>query len=165
MMYKEGSVGQTVIMDGKRYQISPGFWSSTEYVKGQYNGQNYDAIQRDISINHIAVVEEGRAGDSVKIKLDSKQITEIKTGVQIMDAEDQKKIDEYNNQKARSETPPPAASSTETGAATRAEIISNCWIKLLRTRGSCTFWSSSASYMLSSMSTTSRVVSACTGKL
>ncbi len=96
---------QDDIRSGERYQVSPGFWSSTEYVKGKYNGASYDAVQRDISINHIAIVKEGRAGESVKIKLDSKEITKMK-GVLDMSPEEQKKIDEYEASKAASETPP-----------------------------------------------------------
>lgn len=101
---------QDEIKAGKRYQLSPGFWSATEYTEGSYKGKSYDAVQRDISINHIALVEEGRAGDGVKIKLDSAQMQNIVDEVKSMkvsrfdvDTEEEKKIDEYEENKMKSE--------------------------------------------------------------
>ena len=40
-----------------RYELSPGI----------YNGQPYDAIQRDIRFNHIALVDEGRMGAECRV--------------------------------------------------------------------------------------------------
>lgn len=81
---------QDDIKSGRRYQISPGFWSRTEFERGSLDGEEYDAVQRDIAINHIAIVSDGRAGDAVRVKLDSKQVEEIKQEVNKM-TEQQKK--------------------------------------------------------------------------
>lgn len=61
------------ILSGKREQISIGFTADVEEESGEFEGNEYDAIQRNITINHIAHVEEGRAGDGVKAMLDSKK--------------------------------------------------------------------------------------------
>lgn len=58
------------INDGKR-EISIGFMSDVVAEKGTYNGQAYEYVQRNIEINHIAIVEKGRAGPEVAIRADS----------------------------------------------------------------------------------------------
>lgn len=58
------------IHDGKR-EISIGFLSDVVAESGAYNGQNYEFVQRNIEINHIAIVDEGRAGPEVSIRSDS----------------------------------------------------------------------------------------------
>ncbi len=58
------------IMDGKR-EISIGFLSDIVAESGTYQGQAYQYVQRNIEINHIAIVDEGRAGPEVAIRGDS----------------------------------------------------------------------------------------------
>lgn len=58
------------VYDGKR-DISIGFMSDVVAEAGTYNGQPYDYVQRNIEINHIAIVEQGRAGPEVAIRSDS----------------------------------------------------------------------------------------------
>lgn len=58
------------IYDGKR-EISIGFLSDVVAESGIYNGQQYEYVQRNIEINHIAIVDEGRAGPEVAIRSDS----------------------------------------------------------------------------------------------
>ena len=58
------------IHDGKN-EISIGFMSDVVAETGTYNGQNYEYVQRNIEINHIAIVEQGRAGPEVAIRADS----------------------------------------------------------------------------------------------
>lgn len=68
-----------LIREGKR-ELSIGYRCLYDIQSGVYNGQKYDAIQRQIRGNHIALVEEGRSGkdvavlDHFKITLDSKDI-------------------------------------------------------------------------------------------
>ncbi len=54
------------INDGKR-DLSMGYRCRYELSSGEYNGQHYDAIQRDIIFNHIALVDEGRMGAECRI--------------------------------------------------------------------------------------------------
>lgn len=58
------------IYDGQN-EISIGFMSDVVAESGTYDGQNYEFVQRNIEINHIAVVEKGRAGPEVAIRSDS----------------------------------------------------------------------------------------------
>ncbi len=58
------------VYDGKR-EISIGFLSDVVAEQGTYNGQSYEFVQRNIEINHIAIVDQGRAGPEVAIRSDS----------------------------------------------------------------------------------------------
>lgn len=44
-------------------ELSCGYNLRLEETPGVWNGQPYDAIQRDIEINHLALVDKARAGD------------------------------------------------------------------------------------------------------
>lgn len=52
--------------DDKR-GLSMGYRCRYDLTPGEYEGQRYDAIQRDIIFNHIALVDEGRMGDECRI--------------------------------------------------------------------------------------------------
>ncbi|QDQ03519.1 DUF2213 domain-containing protein [Lysinibacillus fusiformis] len=52
-------------------EISIGFLSDVVAESGTYNGDQYEYIQRNVEINHIAIVEKGRAGPEVAIRADS----------------------------------------------------------------------------------------------
>lgn len=58
------------IYDGKN-EISIGFTSDVVAEKGTYKGESYEYVQRNIEINHIAIVDKGRAGPEVAIRSDS----------------------------------------------------------------------------------------------
>ncbi len=68
-----------LIKNGKK-ELSIGYRCMYDIQSGVYDGQPYDAIQRQIRGNHIALVEEGRSGpdvavlDRLKFTLDSKDI-------------------------------------------------------------------------------------------
>lgn len=54
------------IQNGKK-ELSAGYFCNYDLTSGEYNGQHYDAVQRDIKFNHIALVEEGRMGHDVRV--------------------------------------------------------------------------------------------------
>lgn len=55
------------IEDGKS-ELSNGYLSDIEWTEGiAENGEKYDAIQRNIRGNHIAIVKRGRAGPACKV--------------------------------------------------------------------------------------------------
>lgn len=58
------------IRNGKR-EISIGFLSDVVSEQGTYNGETYQYVQRNLEINHIAIVDQGRAGPEVSIRSDS----------------------------------------------------------------------------------------------
>ncbi len=53
-------------------ELSLGYSQTPEETPGVYEGQEYDAIQRDIEINHLALVGEARAGDAARLNIDHK---------------------------------------------------------------------------------------------
>ncbi len=62
------------IANGKK-QLSLGYFCDYDPTPGEYNGQHYDAIQRNLRGNHLALVEEGRMGPDVRI-MDSDELEE-----------------------------------------------------------------------------------------
>lgn len=89
--YEVGTVGETVKQDGKfvattvvvkkadaikavlagTQELSCGYECDLEFTPGEVNGQKYDAIQRKVRGNHVAIVPQGRAGPEVRMKLDA----------------------------------------------------------------------------------------------
>ena len=55
------------LIDSGKRDLSMGYRCRYELLKGEYNGQLYDAIQRDIRFNHIALVDEGRMGAECRV--------------------------------------------------------------------------------------------------
>lgn len=55
-------------VEGGKVELSNGYTSDLEWVQGVTpDGENYDAIQRNIKGNHIAVVDNGRCGASCRV--------------------------------------------------------------------------------------------------
>jgi len=52
-------------------EVSCGYNCELEFSPGVYDGEEYDAIQRNIRYNHLAVVDKGRAGPQVRMHLDA----------------------------------------------------------------------------------------------
>lgn len=48
-------------------QLSAGYRCAYDWTPGVWNGQSYDAVQRQIRGNHIALVREGRSGPEVAV--------------------------------------------------------------------------------------------------
>ena len=71
---------KNLIENGKK-ELSMGYFCDYELVEGVYNGVEYQAIQRNIRFNHVALVEEGRMGADVRVmdkKITFDSIKEIK---------------------------------------------------------------------------------------
>lgn len=47
-------------------ELSAGYRCLLDWTPGEFNGQKYDAVQRSIRANHIAVVHQARGGDKLK---------------------------------------------------------------------------------------------------
>lgn len=56
---------------GDRRELSLGYTATLEEVPGEWQGQKYDAIQRNIRVNHLSVVKRGRAGAIARLNMDS----------------------------------------------------------------------------------------------
>lgn len=66
--------------DCKFKELSLGYNLDLDETPGIWNGQRYDAIQRNIRINHLALVREARAGEQARLNLDSRDGKSIMTG-------------------------------------------------------------------------------------
>jgi len=68
------------LIDSGKKELSLGYRCTYEWVAGDYNGQHYDVIQRNIRGNHLALVDQGRMGPDVAVldhfhfTIDSKDI-------------------------------------------------------------------------------------------
>ena len=71
------------IKSGEKKEVSIGFKCDIDNVEGEFNGERYDSVQRNIRINHLAHVQKGRAGETVRIWLDNSE----NIGVQINEGE------------------------------------------------------------------------------
>lgn len=75
------------LIEAGKKELSIGYRCVYDIVSGIYNGVKYDAIQRNIRGNHLALVQEGRAGSDVavldhfKITLDSRSFLMQKNDV------------------------------------------------------------------------------------
>lgn len=94
--YIVGSVGQDVKQEGNfvtaslmlydaeaiacakagRSQLSCGYSCEVEEVPGEWNGEKYDAVQRNIRGNHVALVDQGRAGPEARLRVDRLDATD-----------------------------------------------------------------------------------------
>lgn len=53
-------------------ELSLGYNLDLDETPGEWNGQPYDAVQRNIVINHLALVFEARAGEQARLNIDSR---------------------------------------------------------------------------------------------
>lgn len=55
------------IVSGDHPELSSAYKYTPDFTPGEWDGQHYDFIMRNIVGNHVAIVEEGRAGSDVKV--------------------------------------------------------------------------------------------------
>lgn len=73
----------SLVLNDEYCEISPGYTCDVEFVSGEWEGLKYDAIQRNIRYNHIAVGPSGwgRSGSEVSIRFDSKvEVGDLEAG-------------------------------------------------------------------------------------
>lgn len=61
-------------IDGGKTELSPSYRCEYDFTPGSFDGVQYDAIQRNIRGNHLALVQKGRTGPDVKV-LDTYPVT------------------------------------------------------------------------------------------
>lgn len=74
------------VLSGEMAEVSCGYTADMDFTPGEYQGKFYDAVQRNIRYNHVAIVDLGRAGPEARFRFDSK------TGISVSQ-EKQYKID------------------------------------------------------------------------
>ena len=109
-------IHNTDCLDCGLRELSLGYNMEPDETPGEWNGQPYDVIQRNIRINHLALVANARAGDSARLNLDGES-PEDKGGNQMTKnknnrsdgftpEEIQAAIEAYKARKAGRATPP-----------------------------------------------------------
>lgn len=58
-------------------EASCGYVAELDMTPGEFEGERYDAIQRNRQYNHVAIVDRGRAGREARMRLDS-ELNQIK---------------------------------------------------------------------------------------
>ena len=98
-------------------ELSLGYNLELDETPGVWSGEHYDAIQRNIRVNHLALVREARAGDRARLNIDgrdsenntlqggrvemSKKLTKVRRNDGILSPEDlAKAIEEYKKRRA-----------------------------------------------------------------
>lgn len=78
----------------KGIEVSCGYGCDLEFTPGVYNGEKYDAIQRNIRYNHLATCDKARAGSQARIRLDADDAVLIENvEIKIKDKESKKMPD------------------------------------------------------------------------
>jgi uncharacterized protein len=79
MMLRDAAAIRTVLDEGKR-QISVGYSCDLEWVDGiTEDGQKYDAVQKNIRGNHVAIVSTARGGPELKFGDKGDDAMDLKT--------------------------------------------------------------------------------------
>jgi len=106
-------------------ELSLGYNLRLDDTPGEWNGEPYDAIQRDIVINHLALVSNARAGEQARLNIDARDPntnnylkggktmakTKRKDGVMLSPEEMTAAVEAYKQRRA--ERMAPAADETE----------------------------------------------------
>jgi len=58
----------------EKTQMSLGYTCELDFIPGEYKGEAYDCVQRNIRVNHASIVENARGGESCKVLLDGAEI-------------------------------------------------------------------------------------------
>jgi hypothetical protein len=66
-------------MEAGKVQTSCGYECDLDESPGVWNGQRYDAVQKNIRANHVAIVARGRAGDEVRVRMDAAEMVDVPT--------------------------------------------------------------------------------------
>lgn len=65
-------------------ELSLGYRLDLDETPGIWKGQHYDAIQKNIRINHLALVDKARAGEQARLNIDGKDATTLIGGKKTM---------------------------------------------------------------------------------
>ncbi len=78
----ENVIGDIIIHDSAstavKRELSLGYTLDLDETPGEFNGVRYDAVQRNLRVNHLALVTKGRAGNA-RLNLDSADAVSLST--------------------------------------------------------------------------------------
>lgn len=104
-------------------ELSLGYNLDLEETPGEWEGQHYDAIQRNIRINHLALVREARAGEQARLNIDSRDPENTLKGGKVMSKKTNPKALAKAHRTDGTLTPEEFAKAVEEYKARRAERI------------------------------------------
>jgi hypothetical protein len=83
------------IESDKKKELSMGYHYRPDMTSGVYDGHQYDGVMREIEVNHVALVKDGRAGDEVVVGDSSEAVqwAAIETAIMALDAGEFKEIE------------------------------------------------------------------------
>lgn len=62
-------------VEGGKHALSCGYTCDLDPTPGVWMGVEYDAVQKNIRYNHVALVDKARAGDAAKLRMDGADIS------------------------------------------------------------------------------------------
>lgn len=65
-----------------KVELSCGYHADVIDEVGEYNGQKYDSRQKNIRYNHVALVERGRMGPTVRLRMDAEDAVADETEIE-----------------------------------------------------------------------------------
>lgn len=74
------------VLSGVRRELSCGYEADVVDERGVFDGEPYDARQKNIRYNHVAIVEAGRAGPLVRVRLDADSMAQVSPESSAQDA-------------------------------------------------------------------------------
>lgn len=99
------------VVSGEREEVSIGNTGSIDWKPGTRSGRTFDGVLDTIRVNHVAIVNRGRAGENVRLLNKSKEtqkmefITKIINGIEIqVSKENEKLVDSLVTKVENSET-------------------------------------------------------------
>ena len=111
------------MQDAGLKELSLGYNLDLEETPGEWEGQHYDAIQRNIRINHLALVREARAGEQARLNIDSRDPDNTLKGGKVMSKKTNPKAPAKAHRTDGTLTPEEFAKAVEEYKARRAERI------------------------------------------
>lgn len=85
------------IEDGSCQELSMGYQANYYPESGEFNGEHYDYIQRDLQANHLALVPKGRSGKDLRVLDEAgglEEMIEQHSPIQTLDEDKRHLIDE-----------------------------------------------------------------------
>lgn len=113
------------IENGKK-ELSMGYFCDYELADGEYNGQPYQAIQRNIRANHVALVKEGRMGADVRV-LDHKITFDTIEELKKMEEKIQEETKVENQDECKDEDVDKRALIDEIGGILKDKLDNELW--------------------------------------
>jgi len=66
-------------MEAGKVELSCGYACELDFTPGVHNGERYDAVQKNIRGNHVAVVTKARAGETARVRMDAGDAAQVRS--------------------------------------------------------------------------------------